>query len=96
MTRTQLYLPESQYEELKKLAVSEGKTFASLVRDFLTEKIKEKKTKKRKKEKKNAVELMLESLKDIEKWKGKEDIRDGSINHDYYLYGMPKRDKVKK
>lgn len=91
MVRTQLYLPQSQYEELKKLADSKGKTFASLVRDFLTEKLMEKKSKRRKKEKKNAVELMLESLEQIEKFKEPGVIRNGSVNHDHYLYGWKKR-----
>ncbi len=85
MTRTQLYLPESQYEELKHLASLRKQTFAELVREFLGEKLMEEKKGKRKKEK-NAVAELLKSLKKIKKFKKMGGLRDGSIKHDYYLY----------
>lgn len=86
MTRTQLYLPETHYEELKKLATDSGRTFADLAREFLEEKLREIKMTKVKLPPKNPVAQMLKSLKDIENWKEKKSITDGSINHDKYLY----------
>ena len=64
MTRTQLYLPQSQYEELKQLAQKRGVTFADLAREFLAEKLREAKTTKKKK-KENAASYLLKSLKKI-------------------------------
>lgn len=86
MTRTQLYLPETHYEELKKLAAASGRTFADLTREFLEEKLREIKMTKVELPPKNPVAQMLKSLKDIENWKEKKIITDGSINHDKYLY----------
>ena len=86
MTRTQLYLPKSQYEELKQLAQKRGITFAELARELFEEKLFEIKS-KRKKHPINQASQLLKSLKDIEKWGG--GIRDGSINHDKYLYSDP-------
>ncbi len=87
MTRTQLYLPQSQYEELKMIALQRRQTFAFVVREFLDEKLTEIKKVKKNKNRKNNISLWLSSLKKIEKYKEKDGIRDGSVNHDKYLYG---------
>lgn len=87
MTRTQLYLPESYYQELKQLAAANGKTFAALTREFLEDKLKELKLKKTKIRQTNSAIRLLKSLKKIERLKEENGITDGSINHDKYLYG---------
>lgn len=87
MTRTQLYLPESQYEQLKQIALLHKQTFASVVREIIEEKLTETKRIKRNKKTKNNISLWLSSLQKIEKYKEKGGIRDGSANHDKYLYG---------
>lgn len=87
MIRTQLYLPESQYEELKKLAASYGKTFAAFSRELLAEKLKEVRSRKQLKKPDNAISVMLASLKKVSKWKEKGVVRKGSTEHDLYLYG---------
>ena len=86
MLRTQLYLPDSEYDELKKLARASGRTFASLAREFLGEKLQEAKLRKKTKSK-NAVSEILKSLKKINKLKESGVTRKGSVDHDSYLYG---------
>ncbi len=87
MTRTQLYLPQSQYEELKSIALLRRQTFASVVRELIEEKLTEMKKVRKNKNPKNNISRWLSSLKKIEKYKEKDGIRDGSVNHDKYLYG---------
>lgn len=86
MTRTQLYLPESQYRELKQLAALRKQTFAQLTREIIEEKLKEIQQKESLTKGKNKISAWLSSLKKIEKLKGGV-MRDGSIKHDEYLYG---------
>jgi len=69
------------------LASGSGKTFATLVREFLEEKIEEKKNRKRDTRKKDVISLLLKSAKKMEEWEEKGGVRDGSIKHDDYLYG---------
>lgn len=76
MIRTQIYLPESTYEELKSLAKEESKSMAAKIREVLNQKLKKHKPKKKKKH-------FLELLSGL-KFKGGH--KDGSINHDKYLY----------
>lgn len=88
MTRTQLYLPQTQYEELKTLAAKEGKTFAEFARDLLWEKTQEIKRQKSRRimKKKNPFAEMLKSLKQVEKWKEPGVVTYGSTKHDEFLY----------
>jgi len=85
MTRTQLYLPQTQYEELKHLAIKEGKSFAALVRELLDEKVSEKKLIK--KRKLSPINQWLKSLRKIQKYKEPGVVRYGSTRHDEILYG---------
>lgn len=86
MTRTQLYLPEDHYEELKQLAFSRKITFASLVRSYIEEKLAQEKLKKQKARKANPLQILKKSLAVIDSLKEKAVVRDGSIHHDRYLY----------
>ena len=86
MTRTQLYLPQDQYEELKKFAALKKQTFAAFVRDLIDEKLREKKFTKKFIKQKSAFSLLFDSLPKIKKLKGGK-IKDLSIHHDEYLYG---------
>lgn len=86
MTRTQLYLPESQYEELKRLASANSQTFASLIRDLIEEKLDKIKSKKTAKKGKNTIVALFDSLPSIEKLEDKGIASDGSIRHDAYIY----------
>lgn len=86
MIRTQLYVPKSQYEELKELARRRGQTFASLAREMLREKLQDIKINRRKSKPKNPAAVMLASLKEIEALKEPGVIRKGSTELDTYLY----------
>lgn len=88
MTRTQLYLPESQYEELKRLASANSQTFASLIREMIDEKLDKHKKGKLVKKKKCGEHPLLKSLPSIEKLKEKGIISDGSVRHDFYIYSQ--------
>lgn len=77
MIRTQIFLPESTYEELKSLAREESKSIAAKIREVLSQRLKKHKPKKTKKH-------YLEALAEL-KFKGGP--RDLSVNHDKYLYG---------
>lgn len=86
MTRTQLYLPQTQYEELKTLAAKEDKTFAEFTRELLWEKTQEIKRKKYRRKKRNPIAQMLQSLKKVEQWDEPGFVRFGSTKHDEILY----------
>jgi len=79
MIRTQISLPESTYEELKSLAQEESKSIAAKIREVLGQRLK---TDKPKKKKRHFLELLSEL-----KFKGGP--KDGSVNHDKYLYNNP-------
>lgn len=95
MTRTQIYLPENQYLELKQLATLQGVTFAQVVRDCIDEKLMEFKTQKASKKQRNKISMWLSSLKKVEKWKEKGIVRRGSIDHDKYLYSRKSLHNIK-
>ena len=86
MTRTQLYLPQTQYEELKILASKYGQTFAAYTRKLLEERVKEIKQNKRPSKSTNPLAHLLKSLKKIEKWQEPGVTRYGSTRHDEILY----------
>lgn len=75
--RTQMYLPEYMFEELKFLAKREHKSIAAIIREAVSNLI----------EKKEKHNLWKNDplLKIVGKAKSKE--KDLSVNHDKYLYG---------
>ncbi len=87
MTRTQLYLPESQYEKLKRMALDRRQTFASIIRDIIEEKLREERIEKDSQKTTNKISAWLSSLGKIKRLKDKNGIADGSVHHDKYLYG---------
>lgn len=90
MIRTQLYLPESQYEEIKKVAAEQGMTFAAFAREVLEKTMHTVKHQRFQKKRKGAIDVLLASLPKIEQWKTEGGVHDGSVNHDAYLYGRKK------
>lgn len=78
--RTQVYFPKELYRRLEKKAKKESKSSAAVIRE--------------------AVERYLEQEREID-WDNdplfkaagfiKSGVTDMSINHDHYLYGMPKK-----
>lgn len=84
MVRTQIYLPEEQYKRLNQIAKRENISMAQVIRIYI-------KTGLRKEEvvDKSGREAIL-SLIGIGTGKGPKDL---STNHDYYLYGGPKKKK---
>lgn len=86
MVRTQVYIPDEQYNELKLMvAVGEGK-FSDLIREGINEVIKKRKVKK---------------VSNFDPWKdfigkgGRSGPKDLSKNLDYYLYIEPYKEKKK-
>lgn len=75
--RTQMYLPEDIFEEIKFLAKREHKSIAAVIREAILVFLK-------KKESSNSWEK--DSLMKIV-GKGKSKEKDLSVNHDKYLYG---------
>lgn len=86
MKRTQVYLPEELYNELKLLAATGEEKFSDLVREGVKEVIKKRKKKTKK----------FDAWKKfIGAGKGGEP-KDLSSKIDYYLYVEPYKDKKKK
>lgn len=79
MVRTQVYLPQDIYDQLKSRADEEGVTMATQIREALAEYVVEKPKKK---------EHIL--TEDDPIWQligiGESGISDGSVNHDKYIY----------
>lgn len=96
MQRTQLMLDSETKEDLLFLSRETNRSMSKLVREFLAEKVKTEKRKITKKRKKtiSAAEALLELVKkgeEIDKKYGYSGPTDWSINHDHYLYGLPKK-----
>lgn len=77
MRRTQIYLPEQTYEEMREWAREESKSMAEKIREVLDQRLKRHKPKKKKKH-------FLEALSELQFKGGPKDL---SVNHDKYLYG---------
>ncbi len=82
--RTQVYFPESLYRQIAKRARTESKSSAQVIREAVTEYLERKGKQDIDWENDplfKAVGIMKSGIKDL------------SINHDHYLYGMPKKAK---
>jgi hypothetical protein len=81
MVRTQVYLTPAEHEFLSREAERRGEGMSAVLRGIIDEKM--------------AIpedawtnNPMLEPTPDVPGWEGPED---GSINHDHYIYGCPKK-----
>lgn len=83
--RTQVYFPKDVYQRIEKKAKKESKSSAAVIRE--------------------AVLRYLEEEREVD-WESdplfkavgfiKSGVTDMSINHDHYLYGMPKKSEDRK
>lgn len=85
MLKTYLYIPEQLEEEINFLAKMQKKSKAKVMRAALHEGIST-----IKKQQYAGAEVLLELAKMAKKYKIKGP-RDASVNHDYYLWGLPKK-----
>lgn len=81
MIRKQIYIGEETEKKLKDAALLHKVSEAVIVREALEEYLKKKLHKKLKKE--NPLKKLVGLFSDGPK--------DGSVNHDFYLYGSPKK-----
>lgn len=82
--RTQVYFPEDLYRQIAKKAKEESKSSAQVIREAVTEYL----------EKKGKQDIDWDN-DPLFKAVGimKSGVTDLSVNHDHYLYGMPKKVK---
>ena len=73
MIRTQIYLPQQSYEQLKSWAKEESKSMAEKIREVLNQRLK------KHKKVEPALKLLMKTT-----FKGPGDL---ARNHDKYLYG---------
>ena len=81
MVRTQIYLTRAEHEYLLGESARRGEPMAAIIRGLVDEKM-------RIPEDAWINNPMLEPTVDDPDW---EDHEDGSINHDHYVYGCPKK-----
>ena len=81
MVRTQIYLTRAEHEYLLGESARRGEPMAAIIRGLVDEKM-------RIPEDAWINNPMLEPTVDDPDWEGHED---GSINHDHYVYGCPKK-----
>jgi len=88
MVRTQVYLPRDIYERLQKRAAQHGLTLAVQIRTALEDYLERAEAQD---------EPILRADDPIFEMIGMFASKEGdlSVNHDYYLYGAPKREIVK-
>jgi len=84
LKRTQMYFPEDMLQQVRQLADSEHTTIADIVRNAVGEFLNKKKTKK-------AIDWDNDPLMKLIEQAPASGTGDASVNHDFYLYGAPKR-----
>ena len=91
MKRTQVYLPEDLYEEVRRVSYEQKKSIAALVREALAEYLAVGKAKIEAITEVEKKELSEEELKNHPLYQiigmCSSGLGDGAENHDYYLYG---------
>lgn len=83
MLKTYLYIPEQLKEKIFRTAKAQKKSRAEIIRNALEKGLESEKEY-------SGAEALLELVKFAKKHKAKGP-RDLSVNHDYYLWGMPKK-----
>lgn len=99
LQRTQILLDTETKRDLEYLSEVTNRSMSDLVRQFVAEKVRVEKKKHNKPRAKkmsgaNALLKLAEEAEEIDRKYGYEGPTDWSINHDHYLYGLPKK-KVK-
>ena len=90
MLKTYLYIPEYLGEKITQTARNQNKSKAEVIRVALEQGLDS-----LEKQRSGGAEVLLELAEFAKKNKVKGP-RDASVNHDYYLWGLPKKDsKVK-
>lgn len=87
MLKTYLYIPEHLNEKIILTAKTQNKSKAEVIRKMI-----EAGFSSLEKQKTGGAEVLLK-LADLAKKNRVKGPRDASINHDYYLWGLPKRNK---
>ena len=91
MKRTQVYLPEDLYEEVRRVSYEQKKSIAAVVREALAEYLAVGKAKIEAITEVEKKELSEEELKNHPLYQiigmCSTGIEDGAEKHDYYLYG---------
>lgn len=85
MLKTYLYLPEHLDEKISQTAQNQNKSKAEVIRQALTEGLGV-----IEKQKVGGAEALLKIAELARKYKVKGP-RDLSVNHDYYLWGLPRK-----
>ncbi|MEK7521446.1 MAG: CopG family transcriptional regulator [Patescibacteria group bacterium] len=90
MLKSYIYFPDDLDKEINQIAKSQKKSKAEVVREATAKGVKV-----MKQETNSGLEA-FRKLAEIGKKYGIKCPRDGAINHDYYLWGLPKKDtKIK-
>ena len=89
MLKTYLYIPEQLDEKISNTAKKQNKSKAEVIREAIQNGLTEAESKS------GGAEVLLKLAEFAKKNKVKGP-RDASINHDYYVWGLPKKDaKIK-
>jgi predicted transcriptional regulator len=99
LQRTQILLDAETKRDLAYLSEVTNRSMSELVRQFLAEKVKvekkrvdqKQKTKGKRMTGAEALLAMAKAAEEIDRKYGYEGPTDWSINHDHYLYGLPKK-----
>lgn len=84
LKRTQMYFPEEMLQQVRQLADSEHTTIAEIVRNAVGDFLKKKTIKK-------TIDWNNDPLMKLIEQAPASGTSDASVNHDFYLYGTPKR-----
>lgn len=89
-------LDDQLKQDLLELAELTNRSMSDLVREFVAERVEENKKRVKRSKKMSGAEALLELAKraeEIDKEYGYSGPTDWSVNHDHYLYGLPKKKK---
>lgn len=90
MLKTYLYIPDQLEEKIIYTSKSQNKSKAEVMRQALQEGLTV-----LEQQKIGGAEVLLK-IAEIGKKHPVQGPKDGALNHDYYLWGLPKKDKSKK
>ena len=87
MLKTYLYIPDDLNEKISRAADAQKKSKAEIIRKALEKGISEEEQGKN-----TGVELLFK-LAELGKKNKVKGPKDASVNHDYYIWGFPKKDR---